>query len=367
MGGAVNISFEGPDSSYGNFNQSKSCSLTLYPGWNDVGNPFLFNIDWGNVYIQGSPITGTTTGNVAGPYFYDVNWIYPPDVVSGSTPIPFRTYQGFSFRNDNTYNTYLEISPAAKKKSGKAADLKQPDGWQAKVSVENGNGSDNNYFGISSDASVQRDRYDYPEPPSGLTGTSGYFRLANDQFCTDIRPELGDGQTWSFAVDCNGRTSMTITLPNGFPAGTECYLADLTRQVSVNIKDTPSYSFTPEPGEQAREFRIIAGRADYAKGVLGSSFALPAVTLLAQNRPNPMRDNTSISYQLAATGPVKLAVYNVAGQMVKTLVNRPQMAGRYTVNWNGRDETGRQAAAGVYFYRLTANGISASRTMNLIK
>jgi flagellar hook assembly protein FlgD len=52
---------------------------------------------------------------------------------------------------------------------------------------------------------------------------------------------------------------------------------------------------------------------------------------------------------------------------VQTIVNRPQMAGRYTVSWNGRDESGRQAAAGVYFYRLTANGNSAARTMNLIK
>jgi hypothetical protein len=351
------VSFEGPGHSYGNFNESQVCSLALAPGWNDLGTPFLFDRDWA-MHV-------TIPANVAGPYYYDgTRWLLPSEVTNGS--LPFKPYLGFSFRNDAASN-YLEICPAAKKKSGKTAAEKQPNGWQALVAVGNQNGSDNNYFGLSTDASVQRDQYDYPEPPSGLTGTSGYFRLVNDQFCTDVRPELGDGQTWSFAVDCNGRTSLTITLPGGFPAGAECYLADLSRQVSVNIRDNGTYSFTPEPGEKTREFRIIAGQADYAKGVLGSAFALPAVTLLGQNRPNPLRDNTAISYQLAATGPAKLAVYNVAGQLVKTLVNRPQMAGRYTVNWNGRDESGRQAAAGVYFYRLTANGTSAARTMNLIK
>jgi hypothetical protein len=212
-----------------------------------------------------------------------------------------------------------------------------------------------------------KDAFDYDEPPKGMAGTAGYFRLQGSECAVDLRPELGDGQTWDFAVDCQGQTKMTITLPVEFPAGTECYLADLSRQVSVNVKDNNTYSFTPEPGEKVREFKIVAGLSDYAKGVLGSSFALPSATLLMQNRPNPLRDNTAIGYQLSADGPVKLAVYNVAGQLVKTLVNRPQMAGRYTITWNGRDESGRQAATGVYFYRLTANGTSASRTMNLIK
>jgi hypothetical protein len=357
LGGPVNINFEGPDSSYGNFNQSKPCSLTLEPGWNDIGSPFMFNIDWMNVTIPAM---------VAGPFFYDgTKWLHPSEVISA--PIPFKAAAGFSFKNELTYTTYLEVTPAALNKSGKTAGIKQPNGWQAVVTVENQNGSDNNSFGLSTDASLRRDRYDYPEPPSGLTGTSGYFRLADDKFCTDIRPELGDGQTWDFAVDCQGQTKLTITLPVEFPAGTECYLADLSRQVSVNIKDDQTYSFTPEPGEKVREFKIIAGQADYAKGVLGSSFALPTATMLLQNRPNPLRDNTAIGYQLSADGPVKLTVYNVAGQLVKTLVNRPQMAGRYTITWNGRDESGRQAATGVYFYRLTANGTSASRTMNLIK
>ncbi|MBI4727540.1 Ig-like domain-containing protein [candidate division TA06 bacterium] len=359
IGNPANISFEGPDSSYGNFNKSAIVSLTLDSGWTDVGSPFMFDIPWANVTA--------TSSDVFGPYAYNGSaWLNPGEILSGG--YSFTPFQGYSYTNNSGMLTTLNITPSmAKKKGAPAVSLNAPSGWQALVKMENANGQDNNYLGIGIGTSEQRDRYDYPEPPSGLTGTSGYFRLDGDRFCTDIRPELGDGQTWSFAVDCQGQTNMTITLPPEFPAGTECYLADMTRQISVNIRDNSFYNFTPEPGEKVREFKIIAGQADYAKGVLGSSFALPSVTLLLQNRPNPYKQSTMINYQLAKSGPVRLAVYNVAGQLVKALVDRPQMAGRYAVAWNGRDESGRQAAAGVYFYRLTSNDGSAAKTMSLIK
>jgi|GEM_PF-2122728 hypothetical protein len=353
----TNILFQGPTQSYGDFNQTKSCSLNLYPGWNDVGTPFMFNIDWANVMIP---------AGVAGPYFYDGDkWLIPDSV---TTQMDFAPFRGFSFRNDNGSTMSLEITPyQANKKESKEAGTKMADGWRALVTVENGAGLDQNYFGLSTDAMDQRDRYDYPEPPSGLTGTSGYFWMNNDQFCSDIRPELGDGQTWDFATECNGQTKITVALPAEFPAGAECYLADLTRQVSVTIKGTQTYNFTPEPGETIRNFKLIAGKPDYAKGVLGSSFALPTATLLMQNRPNPFRGSTEISYQLSSDSPVSLKIYNISGQLVKTLVNRPQMAGRYATTWNGRDEQGRCAANGVYFYRLTAGATTANRQLVIVK
>jgi len=355
--GPNNITFPGAISSYGDFNQSKPCSLDLYTGWNDLGTPFMFNINWMNVYIPDS---------VAGPYYYDGGrWLLPTEV---TTNMNFASYQGFSFRNDNASPRKLEIYPvSAKKKDGKTAVAKSPDGWQVLVLVENEAGSDHNYFGLSSDASGQRDQYDYPEPPSGMTGTSGYFRLADDRFCTDIRPEIGDGQIWNFAVECNGATKLSVNLPAEFPAGTECYLADLARQVSVNVSRDRDYSFTPGPGELAREFRIIVGSDEYARQVLGRTFSVPAVTVLNQNTPNPFTDRTSISYELAAGGQVKIAVYNVTGQLIRTLLDEYQMTGRYNIGWDGKDQTGRKVAAGLYFCQLQAPGRSVTRRMALVR
>ena len=53
----------------------------------------------------------------------------------------------------------------------------------------------------------------------------------------------------------------------------------------------------------------------------------------------------------------KLKIYNILGQEVRTLVDEVKEPGYYTVTWDGKDSDGRQAASGVYFYRLTASGI----------
>ena len=84
--------------------------------------------------------------------------------------------------------------------------------------------------------------------------------------------------------------------------------------------------------------------------------------------PNPFNPATTISYDLPEPATVNLAIYDVAGKLVQTLVAAEAVgAGRHEVVWNGRDDTGRVAAAGVYFYRLDAGGYSETRRMTLVK
>ena len=61
---------------------------------------------------------------------------------------------------------------------------------------------------------------------------------------------------------------------------------------------------------------------------------------LTQNYPNPFNAQTTIPYQLSHTGPVELAISNVAGQRVRKLVHGVQQAGQHLVNWDGRDAAG---------------------------
>jgi len=62
---------------------------------------------------------------------------------------------------------------------------------------------------------------------------------------------------------------------------------------------------------------------------------------------------------------VKLLVYNLAGQLVRTLVDAPQAAGRFQINWDGKDETGNGVASGVYLYRLEAGSFAETKKMIL--
>ncbi|MDI6739172.1 MAG: M1 family aminopeptidase [Candidatus Edwardsbacteria bacterium] len=90
-------------------------------------------------------------------------------------------------------------------------------------------------------------------------------------------------------------------------------------------------------------------------------------TRIYPNLPNPFSANTTLRYELSTLGPVKLAVYNVAGQLVRTLVDVVQPPGVHSCTWNGRDQAGRRVASGVYYYRLKAEGKTLVRAMRLIK
>ena len=94
---------------------------------------------------------------------------------------------------------------------------------------------------------------------------------------------------------------------------------------------------------------------------------LPTKYELSQNRPNPFNPYTSIRYALPASDRVMLSVYNVQGQLVRTLVDAFQNTGVYTVTWDGTDASGRIVASGVYVYRLASSTFRESRKMLLMK
>ncbi len=81
----------------------------------------------------------------------------------------------------------------------------------------------------------------------------------------------------------------------------------------------------------------------------------PTAVALGGNHPNPFNAVTVIPYQLPYAAPVRLTVFNVLGQPVRTLVDQHQPAGAHQVIWDGTDDRGRPAASGVYFYRLSVN------------
>jgi len=83
---------------------------------------------------------------------------------------------------------------------------------------------------------------------------------------------------------------------------------------------------------------------------------------LLQNYPNPFNPSTTISYRLPASGLVNLAVYNLAGQRVQTLVDRAQPAGSYSIQWDASD-----VGSGVYLIRIQAEGFSTSQKCILLK
>jgi hypothetical protein len=84
---------------------------------------------------------------------------------------------------------------------------------------------------------------------------------------------------------------------------------------------------------------------------------------LAPPVPNPARDGAEIRFSLAETGPASLAVYDVSGRRVRTLLAGTARAGPQSARWDATDERGDRVAAGVYFLRLAAAGRTQVRSV----
>lgn len=88
---------------------------------------------------------------------------------------------------------------------------------------------------------------------------------------------------------------------------------------------------------------------------------------LSQNYPNPFNLQTTITYQVAQTGPVRLSIYTLTGQFIRTLVDEDRPVGTHSVVWDGTNDAGQNVASGVYFYRMFAGSFSAMRKLLLIR
>jgi hypothetical protein len=89
--------------------------------------------------------------------------------------------------------------------------------------------------------------------------------------------------------------------------------------------------------------------------------------LWARVHPNPANPRTLIDFEIPASGPTRLAVYDLKGRQIVTLVDEVLSADRYRISWDGRDEYGKMQSAGVYFYRLEAAGAGLTGKMLLLK
>ena len=93
----------------------------------------------------------------------------------------------------------------------------------------------------------------------------------------------------------------------------------------------------------------------------------PAVNLLKQNYPNPFNPNTTIAFELAKAGAIRLDIYNTKGQKVRELLCDKLASGSHTVPWDATDDNGRSLASGIYLYRMISAEGSQTRKMLLLK
>ena len=95
--------------------------------------------------------------------------------------------------------------------------------------------------------------------------------------------------------------------------------------------------------------------------------ALPTAMALNQNYPNPFNPETSIRFDVATEATVSVRIFDVTGQVVRTLVSGTLPAGSYTELWDGRTDAGVRVGSGVYFYELKAGSFTSMKKMTFVQ
>ncbi|MFQ6103329.1 MAG: T9SS type A sorting domain-containing protein [Candidatus Glassbacteria bacterium] len=126
-----------------------------------------------------------------------------------------------------------------------------------------------------------------------------------------------------------------------------------------------------QSGETMIRVKVKRSRVSGIEGDDAAGGTLPKVYALSQNFPNPFNPRTLIKYDVPKKAGsdvlVKIDVYNIHGQLVKTLVNDVKEPGSYSVQWDGRNDRGLLVSSGIYFYRIRSGEFTSTRKMVLLK
>jgi len=126
---------------------------------------------------------------------------------------------------------------------------------------------------------------------------------------------------------------------------------------------SPSYDAFGNPQPSTANFTID----ETTTGVEQTPDGVPSEYTLDQNYPNPFNPSTRIAFSIPRPEHVSIAVFNILGQRVATVVERDFDAGSFTVSWNARSDTGIPLSTGVYIYQIKTSSFSATRKMILLK
>ena len=349
--------------------------ITLSPGWNQIGNPFAFTVNWNDVVknanIEDKLVGYSGSANDATGYDFNRTQLLP--------------FEGYFVNNIGTSTTTIEIPPksatgssgVAKQNSGLSGlfDL-QNDEWTLQLTAQSDRFLDkDNYIGVLNEASDTWDRKDFSEAPFFDSFVSLYFphedwEVYPGLYTGDFRSINTEGHFWDFHVKSNiANSEVVLNLANiqNLPSEMDIVLIDKASRISINLLEQDSYTFASGEEGAERDFRIVVGESDFVDSNDLDFSGIPETFTLSQNYPNPFNPETNIDYELPLGSEVKIAVFNLLGQQIRNLFNGKQNAGRYTVSWDGKSGNGLSVATGVYLVRMQAGKFVSVRKVLLTK
>ena len=349
--------------------------IILLEGWNQIGNPYAFSVDWNN------HTNGSENPNIKGPIRWDgTKYIGPGQTMGTDTSLTeLLPWEGYFIYNSSNTTQLLEINPnknlGITKPLAKSRDQNALD-WFVNIRAKIGEFEDiYNYIGTAADAESGEDRYDMPEFPVIGKYISVYFpdldSFDNRKYSTiDIRPTAENGHSWDMEIISNIHDK-SIQLDwdrSNMPEEMHIKILDISHNKVLSLQEN-SYVYHNRFRNHPVKFRVFTGIESYVNAALDQARSqIPNRFELHQNYPNPFNGITKIRFSLNQTSKISLAVYNILGQKVRTL-NSGQIfdTGIYELDWDVKNDAGLGVASGIYFAILRSENRTARIKMILIQ
>jgi hypothetical protein len=375
-GEAVWLITAGGDSlSVGNGVQSADAagprSVTLGPGWNQIGSPFPFPVAWADVRRPGS---------VRLPVAYDASQSEPYQFESTT----LRPWRGAFVFNEADSAVTIRIPPleaegeaspnASLAKAGAAADAYRLQATA--IHSRDGRTLTDRATWVGFDEAAQSGfgPKDRAKPPA--VGPHVRLHVMPEEgpaLARSLKPPTTEGAAWDLRVGLRldepirSPKEVTVVLneQGPRPAGFKRYVVDRDRGRRLPVTHG-SVTVRLTEDQPTRRLRVIVGTEAFARqNDAGASLTIEKTKLRA-NAPNPFTESTTIPYQLAEEADVTIAVYDLLGRRVRTLVDRTQRAGVHRVEWRP-GQGGDALASGVYFCRMKAGSYRDTRKVILVR
>ena len=256
------------------------------------------------------------------------------------------------------------VLPSVQGTVAKVAAPLMPEGWRLRVKAYAGKYRDEyNWAGALEGATDALDRMDFHEPPPGMEpGVRLYFTDEHgaERSC-DYRALGQDAYRWEIVVESEETVHVQVDEVDRLPKAWRVFLIDEVTQERYDLRASPAVTLPMRGGPASRHLVLWAGASESASAVI------PTAYRLFPNAPNPFNAATALRYTLPEAGIIRLTIYGIDGQVVRTLVQEKQEAGWHRVIWDGRDTKDDEVASGLYLGRLSVGSFEAACKLMLVR
>lgn len=342
---------------------TKYAKVVLQPGWNQIANPFAFAVSWDSRLVDGAVDNHL--------------WSWGGEVYdsTGGLLHPFAGYW-VDNKTSGPVTLLLPYSEAVLSKSSPRAVKMVSDGWRLGLTLTAGELRDaSTEIGAATEATDGIDALDYGKPPCppGRFVALGVLASADGsrpkRLAGDFRAPSAAG--WRFPLLVQGVEAAAATLrlsgAERLPAACKMALVDPRTGTAYDLGGDGAIVLPHPPTPEGVRYDLVVGPEAWVDGEVGPTTTMPKRHALEACYPNPFNPLTKIAFELPAPARARLEVLDVAGRRVAVLLDEQLAGGRHVVEWNGRDARGRGVASGTYYYRLSADDFTRTRSMTLLK